>query len=608
MIIPDVPEEDTSNNTPSRPRRSCAAKVATYKDEEKSPVSSIRSKSKLIDTPTHTTTRTPKTVPAKEISPLIITVEDSDISPPSTAEPTTPHGTDKASKKLAPLFMKALPKPTVDPKVREARQSFLMSDMPDKLRQEMEKKRQLQEEVSWRQLCLFPEVSHVSAASGEMYLEQYDEEIIFPRCDPSASNSPPPSYSTLQLPREKSSLPPEEPRLPAMSPLTSEYQKKQLVRNLKADGDGKFPAYKFYKWLVKRQAGKDTEGELFTDRYRPTSSKEFVFNLGAVQELKEYLEGFNAPALDSASSYETEDDECSNSMDTFGNSGRQTLVLHGGCSVGKTSAVYAIAQELNYNVIEINASSKRNGAKVLHKLMEATQSHKLATAAAAKMSLSRKIVRRMEREEKRMSIIFVEDVDVIFAEDNGFLAAITQLMSLTKRPIILTTNNRRSVNLRKTFDQSPQFRFLHFRRPTHAEDCLMYLHLVGVVQGCHFDPDYLRHLYGEQCRRDLRQALLQLNFTTMTKEIELQWSGESEVVDLPCFNLEGVEEEKEDRDLVDLAWTMDQLCVADRWRARELPEMDAEFREVCLVGSRVLDRRCDGTFHREVQFEEARSL
>lgn len=555
-----------------------------------------------IKNPRADKTSTPsRATPKTDASPLIIDVEDSSIQDENTSPKTPVIGTGKA--KFAPLFYKAVPKPTEDPMVREARQTFLKSDIPEKMRQEIEKKRQTQDEVNARQLCLYPDISHVPIC--KVYLADYDEEILFPRPDPWADPGPSPSCTSSCVLRVRVDDPSANGEsLSAMAPLNTESQKKHLARNLKASSsDGKFPVYKFYKWLAKRVETPEEVAAPFPHQFRPTHSKEFVFNLSAVNELREYLEGFSA-AAETVSSYET-DDEYSNSLDALGSggNGRQTLVLHGDCSSGKTSAVYAIAEELNYNVIEINASSKRNGAKVLHKLMEATQSHKVATTttAKAKLSLSRKVLRRMEREEKKMSIILIEDVDVIFADDNGFLTAITQLMTLTKRPIIMTTNNRNSPNLRKTFDAHQNFKFLHFRQPQarHTDDTLMFLHLVGVVHGCNFDPDYLRHLFDELCHRDLRQALLQLNIITQTKDVELRWSGETSKIAIPCCNLEG--EVEAEGDCTDLARIMDNLCAADRWsgRGRRKSALDANFQEMCLLGRRALDTRYDGTFYRK---------
>ena len=56
------------------------------------------------------------------------------------------------------------------------------------------------------------------------------------------------------------------------------------------------------------------------------------------------------------------------------------VLLTGPSGSGKTAAIYALAQELGYNVLEVNASSKRNGKSVLSHLHEATQSHSLSSS------------------------------------------------------------------------------------------------------------------------------------------------------------------------------------------------------------------------------------
>ncbi|XP_041364172.1 ATPase family AAA domain-containing protein 5-like [Gigantopelta aegis] len=55
-----------------------------------------------------------------------------------------------------------------------------------------------------------------------------------------------------------------------------------------------------------------------------------------------------------------------------------TLLITGPTGIGKTATVYALAQELGYKVIEVNASSSRNGKRILSQLQEATQSHQVA--------------------------------------------------------------------------------------------------------------------------------------------------------------------------------------------------------------------------------------
>merc|ERR1719414_2208117 len=54
---------------------------------------------------------------------------------------------------------------------------------------------------------------------------------------------------------------------------------------------------------------------------------------------------------------------------------RWIALLVGPNGVGKTATVYALAHEMGFKVLELNASSTRSGRQVLANLREATQSH-----------------------------------------------------------------------------------------------------------------------------------------------------------------------------------------------------------------------------------------
>jgi len=43
---------------------------------------------------------------------------------------------------------------------------------------------------------------------------------------------------------------------------------------------------------------------------------------------------------------------------------KKPVILHGPTGTGKTSAVYALAKDLDYDVIEINASDERNKDRI----------------------------------------------------------------------------------------------------------------------------------------------------------------------------------------------------------------------------------------------------
>ncbi|MCJ8730105.1 hypothetical protein PDJAM_G00114400 [Pangasius djambal] len=94
-------------------------------------------------------------------------------------------------------------------------------------------------------------------------------------------------------------------------------------------------------------------------------------------------------------------------------------------------------------------------------------------------------------------------VDIIFEEDVGFLAAVKSLMSTTKRPIVLTAND-------PSFGESFGGRFGEIRFQTPAtESVVSYLQCVCVVQSVKPDPEHIRFVVREN-NGDVRRSVLEL--------------------------------------------------------------------------------------------------
>uniref|UniRef100_A0A3Q1F7Z7 ATPase family AAA domain containing 5b n=1 Tax=Acanthochromis polyacanthus TaxID=80966 RepID=A0A3Q1F7Z7_9TELE len=103
------------------------------------------------------------------------------------------------------------------------------------------------------------------------------------------------------------------------------------------------------------------------------------------------------------------------------------------------------------------------------------------------------------------SLILFEEVDVIFDDDVGFLAAIKAFMTTTKRPVILTTNDP---TFKERFDCSLEE--IIFKTPSAVNVC-SYLQLVCLVEKVRLDLDDVRGLL-RLSRGDVRRCLLQLQF------------------------------------------------------------------------------------------------
>lgn len=94
-----------------------------------------------------------------------------------------------------------------------------------------------------------------------------------------------------------------------------------------------------------------------------------------------------------------------------------SVLLVGPSGCGKTAAVYALAEELGYNVLEVNTSSRRNGKTVLSHLHEATQSHSLNNTTPTGATGFNKLffggpkpAAKAEEPKPSLSLVLFEDV------------------------------------------------------------------------------------------------------------------------------------------------------------------------------------------------------
>nr|XP_020502050.1 ATPase family AAA domain-containing protein 5-like isoform X2 [Labrus bergylta] len=101
------------------------------------------------------------------------------------------------------------------------------------------------------------------------------------------------------------------------------------------------------------------------------------------------------------------------------------------------------------------------------------------------------------------SLILFEEVDVIFDDDVGFLAAIKTFMSTTKRPVILTANDP---SFRERF--SCCMEDVSYKAPSEVNVC-SYLQLVALAENVHLQSDDVSGLL-KLSRGDVRRSLLQL--------------------------------------------------------------------------------------------------
>jgi replication factor C large subunit len=99
---------------------------------------------------------------------------------------------------------------------------------------------------------------------------------------------------------------------------------------------------------------------------------------------------------------------------------KKSIILHGPAGTGKTSLTYALAKEMNSEIIEINASDLR----------DREQMKKIMGSASQQSSLFAK-----------NKVLLIDEVDGVTKDDRGGLLELLILIDKTSFPIIMTAND-----------------------------------------------------------------------------------------------------------------------------------------------------------------------
>jgi len=150
----------------------------------------------------------------------------------------------------------------------------------------------------------------------------------------------------------------------------------------------------------------------WTERYRPKSLSGIIGNEAAAQSLRRWADSWAS-----------------------GRPRRKAVVLRGEPGTGKTSAALALAHDMDWDFIEMNASDHRNAASI----------RKVAGAGSVSQTFSA-TGEFLSSSEGRMKLVILDEADNLFGrEDFGGAKAIVETIKDSSQPIILIVNDYREL-------------------------------------------------------------------------------------------------------------------------------------------------------------------
>jgi len=214
--------------------------------------------------------------------------------------------------------------------------------------------------------------------------------------------------------------------------------------------------------------------EDWTEKYRPKKLSEVIGNPSATKELEDWAGSW-----------------------ANGIPKKRAAVLIGSPGVGKTSSASALANEMGWDIVEMNASDQRTGAAIKEVALRGSYSNSLGMDGEYKRS-----------GEGRRKLIILDEADNLFGNaDRGALPAINELIKTTKQPVILIVNDFYALSKKSSAVKTDTVQ-ITFRRPT-ARSMTAALRRIASSEGVAADDAVLARI-AENAKGDMRAAVRDL--------------------------------------------------------------------------------------------------
>ncbi len=232
----------------------------------------------------------------------------------------------------------------------------------------------------------------------------------------------------------------------------------------------------------------------WTEKYRPKTLSAVVGNPKAVADLTAWAKQW-----------------------TVGTPKTRAVVLMGPPGIGKTTSAEALARDMGWDIIEMNASDQRTGDAIRDTALRGAFSNTFGEDGEFLTS-----------KEGKRKLIVLDEADSLFGNaDRGAMPAIVELIRQTKQPVMLIVNDFYELSRKSAAIKSETLQ-ITFQRPTSVS-IMKALRNICKGEGIEIDDETLKAI-AENSNGDVRAAVrdlesISLGRTKVTGEDAAQLSN-----------------------------------------------------------------------------------